>query len=159
MMACQKASIASNARAGNWRATRVAACCRSHKTIPVYPLELVGLSWYVTEKVAAPVREKLRDQLRHHAEGESCPFLVDNVCSVHPLRPFACRQFNVFGEVCAEGEDAYYTRRSDVMTPIKRYTDDAFYTVLPFYGITQKAQRRKAATTGHLHQLAQVLQA
>lgn len=33
-----------------------AACCRSHTTIPVYPLELIGINWYVVEKITAPVR-------------------------------------------------------------------------------------------------------
>ena len=28
------------------------ACCRSHKTIPVYPLELIGMTWYATEHIA-----------------------------------------------------------------------------------------------------------
>ncbi|MDX2503237.1 MAG: hypothetical protein QNL62_01985 [Gammaproteobacteria bacterium] len=27
-----------------------AACCRSHETIPVYPLELMGMSWYAFDK-------------------------------------------------------------------------------------------------------------
>ncbi|MBS1114086.1 MAG: hypothetical protein H6Q92_1849, partial [Nitrospirae bacterium] len=38
-----------------------------------------------------------------------------------------CRQFNVFGSPCAEGEDPYYTRREDVLLPIKQYTDRAFF--------------------------------
>ena len=98
-----------------------AACCRSHTTIPVYPLELIGITWYAVEKITGPVREQLKQQLRDHKKGEPCPLLVDNVCSVHPLRPMACRQFNVFDKVCTEGEDAYYTRRQDVLTPIRDY--------------------------------------
>ena len=135
-----------------------AACCRAHRDIPVYPLELVGLSWYVTEKLQGPVRQRLKQQLRVHAKGEPCPFLVDEVCSVHPLRPLACRQFNVFGKVCAEGEDAWHTRREDVMTPIKKYTDEAFFTMLPFYGVKKSAERRRVIKDGAQHQLAKVLQ-
>ena len=26
-------------------------CCKAHLTIPIYPLELLGLYWYTTEKV------------------------------------------------------------------------------------------------------------
>ena len=135
-----------------------AACCRSHKTIPVYPSELVGLSWYVTEKIHGPVRERLNAQLQSHKRGDACPFLVDDVCAVHAMRPMACRHFNVFDRVCDEGEDAYYTRRQDVLTPIKRYMNGALDAMLPFYGITKKAERRKAIKTGKLHQLARVMQ-
>ena len=133
-------------------------CCRAHKTIPVYPLELVGLTWYVTEKLQGPQREALKGQLRAHRKGDPCPFLVDGVCSVHPMRPVACRQFNVFGEVCAPDEDAYYTRRRDVLTPNPKYADKAFFTMLPFYGVQDPAERRKLARSGAVHRLAQVLQ-
>jgi uncharacterized protein len=80
-----------------------AACCRSHTTIPVYPLELIGINWYVVEKITGPLREQLKIQLRDHKKGEPCPLLMDNACTVHPLRPMACRQFNVFDKVCTEG--------------------------------------------------------
>ncbi len=133
------------------------ACCRTHRTIPVYPLELVGLSWYGTEKIAGPARDKLKTQLRAHSTGDACPFLVDDVCVVHAMRPLACRHFNVFDKVCAEGEDAFYTRRRDVLTPLKRYLDEAFDAMLPFYGVTKTADRRKAIKTGTMHEMARVM--
>ena len=36
--------------------------------------------------------------------GLSCPFLEENSCSVHPYRPFACREYNVISpqELCAD---------------------------------------------------------
>jgi len=135
-----------------------AACCRSHTTIPVYPLELIGITWYTVEKLAGPVREQLQQQLRAHRQGEPCPLLVDNACSVHPLRPLACRQFNVFGQVCVEGEDAYYTRRSDVLTPLREYADAAFDVMLPFYGVKTSAERKRLIDSGQVHQLVKVLQ-
>lgn len=135
-----------------------AACCRSHTTIPVYPIELIGITWYAVEKLAGPVRERLVHQLRAHRSGEPCPLLVDNACSIHPLRPMACRQFNVFGKVCAEGEDAYYTRRADVLTPNRAYLDAALDTVLPFHGVPQEAQRRALIESGEVHRLVKVLQ-
>ena len=135
-----------------------AACCRSHATIPVYPLELIGITWYAVEKLTGPVRARLQEQLRAHRSGEPCPLLVDDACSIHPLRPMACRQFNVFDRVCAEGEDAYYTRRADVLTPIRAYVDAALDTILPFHGVVQEEQRRALIETGDVHQLVKVLQ-
>ncbi len=134
-----------------------AACCRAHATIPVYPLELVGISWYATEQLAEPTRTRLKQQLRTHRALGHCPFLVEEACAIHPLRPMACRQFNVFDRACAEGEDAYYTRRHDVLTPLQRYSDQAFYTMLPFYNVKKSAARRRAVKEGRLHTLARVL--
>jgi hypothetical protein len=105
-----------------------AACCRSHKTIPVYPLELVGISWYATEKVQGAVRDKLRARLRQHRDGASCPFLVDEECSIHAMRP-----------------------------PIRRYLDGALEATLPFYGITRKPDKRQALRSGAVHGLVRVL--
>jgi Fe-S-cluster containining protein len=135
-----------------------AACCRSHTTIPIYPLELIGINWYVVEKITGALRERLKTQLRNHKKGEPCPLLVDNTCAVHPLRPMACRQFNVFDKVCTEGEDAYYTRRQDVLTPIRDYADQAFDVLLPFYGIKNSAERKRMIQSGEVHRLVKVLQ-
>jgi Fe-S-cluster containining protein len=131
-----------------------AACCRSHKGIPVYPLEIMGLYWYCVEQLQEPTRERLRQRLAQDEGRIGCPFLLDDACSVHPMRPMACRQFNVFGRACAEGEDAFHTRRGDVMTPIRRFADDAFDRLLPHYGIKKKAERRAAIRDGRVHALA-----
>jgi len=135
-----------------------AACCRSHLTIPVYPLELVGIYWYVIEKTTGEVRKQLEIQLADFETSSACPFLVNDVCAVHPMRPMACRPFNVFGKVCKEGEDAYHTRRQDVLVPIQKYADDAFFAMLPFYGVKARGERRKLIKEGAHHRLAKVLQ-
>lgn len=127
------------------------ACCRANVTIPVYPLELVGMTWYAAEKVQNSHRKKLKQQLKNYKETDACPFLVEDICSIHLLRPAACRQFNVFDRECDEGEDAYQTRRSDVMTPIQKYVDRAFNATLPFYGAKNRAQRRQALKSGAIH--------
>jgi Fe-S-cluster containining protein len=116
------------------------------------------LSWYTTEKISGTEREVLRKQLKYHKENDPCPFLVDGVCSVHPMRPIACRQFNVFGKQCAEGEDPYYTRREDVLTPIKKYTDQAFFIMLPFYGVEKESERWKIIERGAVHQMVKLIQ-
>lgn len=120
------------------------SCCRTHTDIPLYPLELVGIYWYSTEKMAKPLREILRIQLKVHCAGDPCPFLIHGSCSIHAIRPVACRQFNVFNKPCEAGEDPYFTRREDVLTPIQEYTDLAFSVMLPYYGITNKGDRQKA---------------
>ena len=134
------------------------ACCRSHTTIPIFPIEITGLYWYIIEKSTGDIRERLKEQCRSFEKGNPCPFLIDGACGVHPMRPQACRQFNVFGTPCAEGEDAYYTRRQDVLTPIKKYKDDAMAKMLPFHNITGRAQRREAMKTGLLNNYVKVLQ-
>ncbi|MCU7833902.1 MAG: YkgJ family cysteine cluster protein [gamma proteobacterium symbiont of Taylorina sp.] len=134
-----------------------AACCKSHETIPVYPLELMAMSWYCVEIIDGELRDKLKHQLRNLENLNSCPFLIDNSCSLHVIRPMACRNFNVFNTQCSEGEDAFYTRRADVLTPIKKYNDEAFNIMLPFYGIKNKTERRKMIKNGGMHQLAKVM--
>jgi uncharacterized protein len=133
-------------------------CCKTHQTIPVYPLELVGLSWYITEKITGPEREIIKTRLRRYKENEPCPFLVNGACSVHPMRPVACRQFNVFSTPCGEGEDPYYTRREDVLSPIKKYTDRAFFIMLPFYGVEDEKERWKIIESGAVHQVVKLMQ-
>jgi len=133
-------------------------CCKTHQTIPVYPLELVGLSWYVTEKITGPERDIVKTQLRNYKENDPCPFLVNSACSVHPMRPVSCRQFNVFSTPCAEGEDPYYTRREDVLSPIKQYTDRAFFIMLPFYGVEDENERWRIIESGAVHQVVKLMQ-
>jgi uncharacterized protein len=126
----RKAKLACGKGCGN--------CCAHQADLPLYPHELVGIYWYVSEKMVAPGRDVLRDRLAGHTAGSACPFLIDNACSIHPVRPIGCRQFNVFSQTCAEGEDPYYTRRGDVLVPIQDYTDRAFAAVLPFYNLKKE---------------------
>ncbi len=134
------------------------SCCTTHSDIPVYPLELMGMSWYVIEKLEPPLRDQLQQQLQQLNTVKGCPFLIQGACSIHPMRPIACRQFNVLDKPCAEGEDAFHTRKRDVIEPIKRYMDNAFDVMLPFYGIKKKGERRKAIKNGTLHASARVMQ-
>jgi Fe-S-cluster containining protein len=134
------------------------SCCKTHDTIPVYPLELVGLSWYVTEKLNGTGRKTVKDRLNEYKENDPCPFLIDGACSVHPMRPISCRQFMVFGKPCDEGEDPYYTRREDVLTPIKKYTGRAFFIMLPFYGVESESERWKIVEKGAIHQVVKLMQ-
>jgi Fe-S-cluster containining protein len=106
------------------------SCCKTHQTIPVYPLKLVGISWYAIEKISGHEREILKNQLKSYKENNPCPFLLNGSCMIHPMRPISCRQFIVFGKPCAESEDPYYTRLKDVLPPVKRHIDQAFFITL-----------------------------
>jgi len=119
-------------------------CCVHQKDLPLYPHELVGIYWYVSEKMAAPMRDALKVRLAGHTADAPCPFLIDGSCSIHPLRPIGCRQFNVFTKPCVPGEDPYYTRRSDVLTPLPEYTDRAFAAIVPFYNMKAEGDIAKA---------------
>ncbi len=119
-------------------------CCVHQKDLPLYPHELVGIYWYVSEKMTSPERNILRDRMDKHKAGSDCPFLIDESCSIHPVRPVGCRQFNVFVTPCYPGEDPYYTRRNDVLDPITDYTERVFTAVIPFYNL--KKERDLSAT-------------
>ena len=135
-----------------------AACCRCHLDIPIYPLELTGIYWYVLEELQGPSREALRTNLLTYERGAPCPFLVEDTCAIHPLRPMACRNFNVFDRPCAEGEDAYHSRRRDVLNPPRESQWQALERMLVEHGVKPKAERRRRVRSGEVHALAQVLQ-
>ncbi|MFQ3574375.1 MAG: YkgJ family cysteine cluster protein, partial [Thermodesulfovibrionales bacterium] len=135
------------------------SCCKTHKDIPVYPLELVGIYWYVIEKLKGNTRQILREQLKAYKGETRCPFLVDDLCSIYEMRPIACRQFNVFNKVCKEGEDPYYTRKQDVFIPPRDINDKAFSIMLPFYGISGDKEISNFIKNDLFHTFVKVLQA
>ncbi|MBF0456464.1 MAG: YkgJ family cysteine cluster protein [Nitrospirae bacterium] len=133
------------------------SCCRTHTDIPVYPHEMTGIYWFAAEEMDHNVRTLLRQRILTPPTDASCLFLINASCSIHPVRPAACRQFNVFNRPCAEGEDPFFTRRKDVLTPIPQYTDKAFYAVLPFYGITTEPEKLNAIKSKIIHTQAKNL--
>lgn len=134
------------------------SCCKTHVTIPVYPLELFGLYWYLLDKVQQDLKERILEQLIDFIPGKGCPFLLDGSCAIHPMRPMACRFFNVFNKSCAPGEDPFYTRRQDVLTPDEKQKDKALSQMLPYYGISQRSEKKEAMRNGYLHRLVRNLQ-
>ena len=136
-----------------------AACCRSHTDIPVYPLELAGIAWYVVEQLRGAQRETLRRQLAQHRSTPSCPFLVEEACAIHPLRPMACRHFNVFDRACAEGEDAFHTRAQDVLRPVAFHKNKALAMMLRHHDVPTASEREARVADGSVHTLAQSLRA
>jgi Fe-S-cluster containining protein len=133
-------------------------CCRTNRDIPVYPLELMGLSWFAAEKTEGDHRETLMKQLGNHSAGNPCPFLITSECAIYPLRPMACRQFTLFGSPCSEGEDPYFTRRHDLLVPVKKHLEQAFFLMLSFHGVEKQTDRIRAVEEGVLHKLVKNLQ-
>ena len=122
-------------------------CCVHQKDLPLYPHEIVGIYWYASKMISGPTRDLLRSRLAVAAAASGCPFLIENSCAIHPIRPVGCRQFNVFGATCAPGEDPYYTRRDDVLQPDSAYLDRAFSAVLPFYNLKREGDLPGAIRT------------
>jgi len=134
------------------------ACCRMHTDIPLYPLELAGLYWYCIEKMRGEDRQILKVQLSAHSGKPPCPFLMRKNCSIYPARPMACRQFMVFGRTCAEGEDPFFTRRQDVLTPLADFVNQALRALMPHHGITSEEDMARALTQGIMNRLVRNLQ-
>ncbi|MGC9044940.1 MAG: YkgJ family cysteine cluster protein [Thermodesulfovibrio sp.] len=134
------------------------SCCKTHRDIPVYPIEIVGIYWYVIEKVKEPLRAKIKASLISHNRGDFCPFLIDEVCSIYPVRPLACRQFNVFNRPCSAGEDPFYTRPEDVLKPSEHYLGKALYETTPFYNVYTDEERVDFINSGRLNSLVRILQ-
>jgi len=133
-------------------------CCKTHRDIPVYPIEIVGIYWYVIEKIKEPFRSQIKSSLLKHKKGETCPFLIDGVCSIYPMRPLACRQFNVFGKSCEVGEDPFYTRPDDVLKPRDNYLGRALFETASFYGVFDSDEKIEFINSGRLNSLVKILQ-
>ena len=82
---------------------------------------------------------------------------MDGACIVHPMRPIACRMFNVFNTPCDQGEDPYYTRRKDVLIPDESLKEKALMRMLPFHGIREKRLFKRAIREGFLNQFVKNL--
>ncbi|MBU1168641.1 MAG: YkgJ family cysteine cluster protein [Proteobacteria bacterium] len=134
------------------------SCCTTHVTIPVYPLELFGLYWYLLDKIDGAFKHRILEQLQDFIPGKGCPFLIDGACGIHPMRPMACRFFNVFNKACEDGEDPFYTRRHDVLTPDEKLKDKAISKMLPHHGILGRTDKKEALRNGYIYRFVRNLQ-
>jgi len=154
-----KSAIDSEIRKGRRLACKEGCsnCCKTHKDIPVYPLEIMGIAWYAKNKVNGREKDILMVQLRQTSRYKACPFLVEDRCSIHIIRPMACRQFNVFGRPCDEGEDPFYTRPQDLLPPVTRHVEQAFFIMLPFHGVEKESERIKVIEQRIIHRMVKNL--
>ena len=124
-------------------------CCFKME-VPISQIEIIGLSWYSSEKVIGNVREKLKEQLLNHKENLHCPFLIDKICAVYPVRPLICREFFVFSLPCKPNEDVSKTRPQDIWSPSRKVCKSAAFEILPFYGITDEKEKLIAYESGFI---------
>mgnify|MGYP001618753075 FL=1 len=125
-------------------------CCL-RPTVPVTDPEVKGIVWFVAKKLPADVRETVQAQLLIHRKTTQCPFLVNSVCSIYPVRPIACRILLVFGEPCVPNEDIYLTRPKDIWVHSRDIGRKIALTLLPLYGITGKKKKIEAFESGYLN--------
>lgn len=106
-------------------------CCS--QPIPLTAAEALGIRHYLAKLPAGD-----RPFLTPKESGTikvtwTCLFLRDGLCTVYPVRPFACRRYLVFTKPCARGEDPIRTRPQDVHRPSERALLQALNMTLPVY--------------------------
>jgi hypothetical protein len=131
-------------------------CCL-RTVVPLNPLEVQGICWYASEKLAGAVRQAVQEQLRSHRQTPRCPFLVDSVCAVYALRPHACRLLHVFGRPCGPEEEVELTRPGDVWTHSSEVARLAATLVLPHFGVSGRREMEDAFEAGLLFDISRPL--
>lgn len=109
------------------------ACCA--QPIPVTPLEVAALRWYVREGMPPDRAAVLRDGKDRMAPNGNifCRFLLGGGCAAYPVRPVACRRYMALGKPCGAAEDASQTRPGDLLAPSRDALNRAFAWTLPYY--------------------------
>jgi hypothetical protein len=80
-------------------------CC--HVSVRTDAQSIIRIAEHVRQNWSVVERIKLKERIDHHVEATrdafafpavadrpACPFLVDDSCSVHEVRPMVCRAFN-----------------------------------------------------------------
>jgi uncharacterized protein len=127
-------------------------CCKN-PTVPFTEPELMGINWYVTEKLAHPLKDRVKERLHHHASTHECPFLVDNECSIYEVRPLICRQFYVKHAPCGVDEQLLSTRPDDIIAPIESIATASLLRLLDYWPYRSNADKEQAFEEGVLQEL------
>ena len=122
-------------------------CCKN-PTVPFTEPELIGISWYATEKLVNPVRERVKQRLYDHETTLECPFLLDAECSVYEMRPLACRQFYVKNIACVQHEDIASNRPHDIVAPIQPIVKASLIRLLDFWPYASMLDKDAAFENG-----------
>jgi hypothetical protein len=124
------------------------SCCLRPE-VPVTQLELLGIWWYVMNKMDPGVRFRLNQRLMQHRKSIECPFLIESECSIYPVRPLACRFLHVFGPSCRPEEIPVNDRPSDVWLP-RQAVPAAIMYMLPYFGFATEQSQRQALDEGYI---------
>jgi len=124
-------------------------CC-VHQEVRVTLLEFMAISWFYCEICSADLRGRIRSQLISYNERTACPFLIENACSIRPVRPLVCRGFFVYGQPCAPNEDVSKTRPHDIHPPDIVLGQYIAFRLLdyPDFGCPTVAAKEKALRNG-----------
>lgn len=119
-------------------------CCMG-QVIPVSAFEIMGLFWFAAEVLDQATQKRLRASLLAHRPADeptdaqpACPFLLDGVCAVYPLRPFICRQHHVFGRACALGENLREDRPRDIFNSAHGSAREMAGEIFPLHGVAEE---------------------
>jgi Fe-S-cluster containining protein len=89
------------------------------------------------------IKKQIRPRLLNHDKIIGCPFLLDTVCSIYPVRPLACRDFFVYGEPCKMNEDPFVTRPNDMHPPNREISMYVALRLLDFQGFNLSSMEEK----------------
>lgn len=126
------------------------ACCLN-SSVPINQVELMGMSWYMSEVIDDKIYDRVSKQLKCHTESTVCPFLLDEICSIYPVRPIACRMFFVYEKPCAEFEHVTETRPDDILhTSNVDVSWMVSQILMPHLGIRDKKVQREMFNDGYM---------
>lgn len=125
-------------------------CCQ-RPTVPVTEPEIKGIAWYITQKMPEKLRETVKQQILNRGKSLKCPFNIEGVCEIYPVRPIACRLLYIFGDPCIPNHDIYLTRPRDLWTHSRDLGRRIAFALLPLYGITGKQNMEEAFNAGFLN--------
>lgn len=127
-------------------------CCKN-PTVPFTQPELMGISWYLSEKLPNALRARVKDRLTTHATTNECPFLIDDDCSIYEVRPLICRQFYVKNATCGVDEHILSTRPDDIIAPIESIATASLLRLLDYWPYRSNAEKEHAFKTGVMQEL------
>lgn len=126
-------------------------CCQ-RPTIPVTEPEIKGIAWYISQKMPDDLRAVVKTQVLNRHKSPMCPFCVEGVCSVYPVRSIACRLLYIFGDPCIPNHDIYTARPGDLWTHSRDLGRRITFALLPLYRITDTKDKEQAFNSGFLAQ-------
>ncbi len=127
-------------------------CCLN-PVVPITLIELMGISWYISEIIDDfAIREQLKGQMLQNKETPVCPFLINNECSIYPIRPIACREFFMTGLPCRPNEDPIVSRPNDIWFPSRNIARKTAMELLSFYDFQTDTEKLRAYEAGYISQ-------